>query len=414
MPAVYPFAGIHYNPKMIGDLSDVVTPPYDNIPDEERDGYLKRSPYNFTHVILPRDGDPNYAQATELLGKWRENKILIQDQGPHYYLYRQSFEVDGRTFHRSSLMCTVALSEFSDGQVRPHENTHGAHKEDRLRILRATHYNLSHVFAMVQDPEAYLASLYEKWAFETPLLRAKTKDGVEQVVWRVETSKASGVAEFFAKRPLYILDGHHRYSSALMYAKERGVLGNATAPEARMLFSIANNADPALKVFPTHRKLKHFEAGRFPWAAFEKEFLTQPMAEADLEAFATKPATGPTFALWVGGKLLRCQPRNAEKSEAKYGAALSRQPVLWSDEGLLTGLLAIEAQDRAHSIHYERDWRLVWKDRNQTALAIFHAPPSVNSVAEVADEKGFMPQKSTYFFPKLAAGLILRDHRTDK
>jgi uncharacterized protein (DUF1015 family) len=412
MPVIHPFSGIYYNTKMIGDLSDVVTPPYDNIPDEEVDSYLNRSPYNFTHIIMPRTDDPEYKHSTALLAKWRENKILLQDHGPHYYLYRQSFTVDGHAYHRHSLMCTVPLSEFGDGHVRPHENTHGAHKEDRLRILRATNYNLSHVFAMVQDPEAYLATLYERWVFETPLLRAKTKDGVEQVVWRVEASKAPDLSAFFANRPLYILDGHHRYSSALMYAKEKGVLGDPKAPEARMLFSISNNADPALKVFPTHRRLKHFELSRFPWDAFEKSFYTQPMAEADLGPFCSQPTKGPVFALWIGGKLLRCQPRETASAELRYGKAVSQLPVLWSDEGILTGLLGIEAQERAHSIHYERDWRLVWKDKEQIGLAVFHAPPEVNSVAQVADEKGFMPQKSTYFFPKLAAGLILRDHRS--
>ncbi len=410
MPVIHPFSGIYYNSKMIGDLSDVVTPPYDNIPDEEVDSYLKRSPYNFTHIIMPRKDDPNYAHSVDLLGKWRQNKVLLQDHGPHYYLYRQTFTVDGHTYHRSSLMCTVELSEFGEGHVRPHENTHGAHKEDRLRILRATHHNLSHVFAMVQDPEAFLASLYERWQFDTPLLRAKTKDGVEQIVWRVEASKAPELAAFFANKPLYILDGHHRYSSAVMYAKERGVLGDKNAPEARMLFSISNTSDPALKVFPTHRKLKHFDAKTFPWAAFEKEFHTQAMDEAGLAHFCTTPAQTPAFALWVGGKLLRCEPKHPASSEAKHGKALSRQPVLWSDEKLLTGLLGLEAQERVHAIHYERDWRLVWKDRETTALAIYHAPPTVASVAEVADEKGFMPQKSTYFFPKLAAGLIMREH----
>jgi uncharacterized protein (DUF1015 family) len=412
MPRVQPFAGIYYNPKMIADLSDVVTPPYDNIPDEERDGYLNRSPYNFTHAILPRENDPDYVHTAALLTRWRESKILLQDNGPHYYLYRQSFEVDGRTHHRMSLMCTVPLSEFGEGHVRPHENTHGAHKEDRLRILRATQYNLSHVFAMVQDPEAYLASLYEEWMFHQPLLRATTKDGVEQLVWRVEASKAPGLSDFFADKPLYILDGHHRYSSALMYAKEKGVVGDPKHPAARMLFSIANNADPALKVFPTHRKLKHFDVKSFPWAAFEKEFYHQPMSEADLASLASHAADGPRFALWVDGKLLACEPKHPETAVAKYGEALSRQPVIWSDERLLTGLLGIEAQERVHSIHYERDWKVLWKDRERSPLVVFHSPPAVNSVARVADQKGFMPQKSTYFFPKLAAGLILRDHRT--
>lgn len=413
MPEVHPFAGIHYNTKMIPDLSDVVTPPYDNIPDEERAWYLNKSPYNFTHAILPRDNDPEYKQTTALLAKWKEAKILLQDPKPHFYLYRQSFDVDGKTFHRYSLMGTVPLSEFGEGHVRPHENTHGAHKEDRLRILRATHHNLSHVFAMVQDPEAWLASQYEKWCFDAPFLKAKTKDGVEQLVWRVEMAKAPDVTQFFREKPLYILDGHHRYSSALMYAKEVGAVGDPKNPASRMLFSIANNSDPALKVFPTHRKLKHFEPSKFPWAAFEKEFHTQPMSETELADFATHSAKTPAFALWIGGKLLRCEPKAPETAIAKYGKALSQQPVIWSDEKLLTGLLGIEAQERVHSIHYERDWKILWKDRERSPLVVFHAPPSVNSVARVADEKGFMPQKSTYFFPKLAAGLILRDHRTD-
>ena len=98
MPKIAPFRGIHYNPKMITDLAKVITPPYDNIPDAELAEYKARSPYNFTHVIMPRKEEVPYSQATTLLEKWREQKILVQDATPSYYLYQQVFKI-GESSH---------------------------------------------------------------------------------------------------------------------------------------------------------------------------------------------------------------------------------------------------------------------------------------------------------------------------
>ena len=150
-------------------------------------------------------------------------------------------------------MCAVLLSDFSEGIVRPHENTFGKYKADRLQLMRATKCQLSQIFGMVKDPQGFLETVYEKWEYNNPLLRAHSDEGVEHTVWRIEAAKAPEIADFFKDKPIYIVDGHHRYESSLQYAREQMVVGQKEQPAAYMMFAIANSYDPGLIVFPTHR-----------------------------------------------------------------------------------------------------------------------------------------------------------------
>ena len=160
MANVSPFKALYYNNQTFKDLTSLVIPPYDNIPAGDEQKYLNRSPYNFSHVLLPKGENEDYSEANDLLKKWQEQHILKETSVPCYYLYQQSFEAYGKKHTRHTLMCAVELQPFSAGIVRPHENTYGQYKADRLQILRKTQCNLSHIFGMVDDDEGFLEKIF--------------------------------------------------------------------------------------------------------------------------------------------------------------------------------------------------------------------------------------------------------------
>jgi uncharacterized protein (DUF1015 family) len=408
MAKIFPFRAFHYNTKKIGDLSDVIIPPYDNIPKGDDEKYLARSPYNFAHVLLPQSKEEDYSRSKTLLGKWFSHDILVTDPEPGYYLYRQTFTLGGTEHRRDTLMCTVELQDFSDGVVRPHENTFGVFKNDRLQILRQTHSNLSHVFGMVKDPQGYLNSIYERWEFQAPLLHGKTDDGGDHAVWKVDAGKVPELARYLETQPIYIVDGHHRYESALTYAREIGALGKPGHPASRMLFSLANAYDPALIVLPTHRIVRHTD--QLATEILHKRYDLVPMSEQELQAFVAKPRKTPDFGLYWQGKLHRCTPKHWDRQQENLGKALYRLAVTWSDQIFLPTVAGVDETNRKERVTYERELGKVWDARDGADLVIFHAPPAITDVMDVADARQFMPQKSTYFHPKLAAGLIMRDH----
>lgn len=408
MAKIFPFRGFHYNTQIIENLNDVITPPYDNIPAGDETKFWNRSPYNFAHVDLPLQDEDDYSAATQTISKWIEHKILIGDNTPGYYWYRQTFPHDGARHVRDALMCAVQLADFSEAIVRPHENTHGKHKKDRLQSIRRTGFNLSHIFGMVKDPDGFLSSLIERYEFRTPLLQGTTEDGAEHAVWKLDADRVPELAHFFEDQPIYIVDGHHRYESALAYSREVGAYGDPNHPASRTIFTICNAFEPGLIVLPTHRGIKSLGEHKAKLSEIHERFVLTEVQPDILKPFTAKPGSTPTFLVGFGDTLYSCTPKHWEKEAETMGRALYKLPMHWSDRKMLGDIFHIPESEFSHRIQYEKDARKLWDERGKYDLMIFHARPKITDVTDIADEKGFMPPKSTYFFPKLASGLVLR------
>ncbi len=408
MAKIFPFRGFHYNTKLIANLDDVITPPYDNIPAGDDVKLWNRSPYNFAHVDLPLKPEDDYTTASQTLTKWIEHKIMAADNSPGYYWYRQTFPHEGTRHVRDALMCAVQLHDFSENVVRPHENTHGKAKKDRLQSIRKTGFNLSHIFGMVKDPDGFLMSLIEKYEFQAPLLQGTTSEGAEHAVWKLEADKVRELPAFFADQPIYIVDGHHRYESALAYAREVGAYGNENHPAGRTLFTICNAFEPGLIVLPTHRGVKSVGALKSRLSEISTLFDLTPASPDTLKPFTAKPGTTPAFMVGFNDLLYTATPKNWEKQIDTMGQALYKLPMHWSDRKLISGMFEVPEHDYMDRIDYEKDALKLWENRGKYDLMVFHARPKTTDVTDVADAKGFMPPKSTYFYPKLASGLVLR------
>lgn len=407
MALVAPFKAVTYNPAKINNLADVIIPPYDVIPKGDEDKYRNRHPYNLANILLSKGPDDDYSSSDQLLKKWMETGILVEDHVPHFYVYEQDFSVEGQKHSRRTLMAQVGLRDFSEGVICPHERTHGKHKADRLKILSKTQMNLSHVFGMVKDQEGFLAERYEEWCYRPPLFTATFDDGVKHSLWRIDPSNGKAITQFFEHKPIYIVDGHHRYESSLAYARNIGALGNVSHPANYMLFAISNTYDSALVVFPTHRWVKAADIN-LSRSEVEKVFhLTATKPEAIFD-FIKKTNDEPRFGLYAWGETFLAAPHNWHKESGNLGAGVAQLAVTWSDEFLLRQMGKIEPEVRSQKIVYEKNALNVWEQKGPSDVIIFHAPPPIEAITRVSDEKGFMPQKSTYFYPKLFAGLTLR------
>ena len=356
MADVQPFRALRYGAAAEGPLERLVAPPYDVISPAEREELLARSPHNVVRLTLPDDED----EAARTLAGWRRDEVLVEEPEAVWVLQQDFDGPDGVARMRSGLVASLRVEPYDRRVVLPHERTHAGPKEGRLRLLRATNVQLEPIFVLYDGPPA-LVTPDRPPDLAVPGAR----------LWRIEDA-GDTVASFFAERQLLIADGHHRYETALAFAAERG-----TPASARMPVVLVPTGDPGLSIFPTHRVF----AGAVALPDGGEPMDTVEAALAELErrphdrAFAVAYADGS--ARLVAG---------AE------------------------GELDVQLVDRLghEGISYTPDAAaaVAAVDRGEAALALLLRPTRIEDVFAVARRGEVMPQKSTYFFPKLVSGLL--------
>lgn len=396
MADVRPFRALRYA-AAAGPLGTLVSPPYDVISPDERRGYLAVSPYNAVRLILPEVG---YDEVAGLITSWRDQGALAVSDEPVLIAWTQSFTLeDGVPRERRTILATVTLEPYEARVVRPHERTHAGPKEDRLRLTRAVRTNLSPVFGLYPDPEG------AAWAAVDPAgdpdAEVTDAEGTTHRFWRVADADAiAAVATAMADRWILIADGHHRYETALAYRDELRAAGAGAGGHDRVMMGLTALDDPGLVVLPTHRLLTRWPEGA------DAAFHTRPVEDVDalLLALAEAPEDAPALGLVTpaGARLLTAPARGGlSPAERLDVAALEREiliPHLGADQAALAhdGVLSYtkdagEAQD------------LVASGAVAAAFVLRGIPKS--AVAAVAEAAETMPQKSTYFFPKLLTGV---------
>jgi uncharacterized protein (DUF1015 family) len=396
---VRPFRALGYA-AAAGPLGDLVAPPYDVISPDERRLYLAQSPYNAVRLILP---EVSYEEVGGLIASWLDAGVLGACREPVLIAWTQAFTLDdGIPRERRTILAAVGLEPYERRVVRPHERTHAAPVEDRLRLTRLVRANLSPVFGLYPDPGA------TAWSAIAPGGPADAelvdRDGTVHRAWRVADPAAhAAVAEAMRDRWILIADGHHRYETALAYRDERHAVDGASAtsgsdaPYDRVMMGLTALEDPGLVVLPTHRVLR-----RFP-QRLDAAFASSPVEgiEALRAALADAPEDRPALGLVRpdGMRLLTGAPhRGATPAERLDATALEREilvPRLGADQAALTadGVLTY-TQDAVEAA------RLV--AAGDAAAAVILRPVPTAAVAEAGET---MPQKSTYFFPKLLTGV---------
>ena len=409
MAEVTPFAGLRFT----APLSDVIAPPFDVISPEERDALYDHSPYNVVRLELGREADP-YAEAARCFGAWRKEGALRQDS-PSFYLYEQRFA--GKA--RRGVIGRVKLEPWEAGVVLPHEATHGKAKEDRLQLLRSIKANVSPVFGLYEDPGGALRQALAAVASREPDASGTDSSGEQHALWRIDGPDVQhAIRSFFAGKQLFIADGHHRYETALAYRDE------AETEAARFVMMVlVDFADPGLIVQPTHRLLHGLSSmqrrrladglGEYFEVTAAAESPSPKALAAMLAQLEASPV--PAFALYgslPGGlRLLALKPEwRGHTFDPSHSAAWNALDVSII-HAIFGNLLELSPED----VSGQRYFRYIQEppdairqvQAEEAQLALLLRPTPAMAIRDVALARDKMPQKSTYFYPKLATGLVI-------
>ncbi|NUM54150.1 MAG: DUF1015 domain-containing protein [Candidatus Hydrogenedentes bacterium] len=416
MSEVRGFRAFRFDPAVVGSLDDVVTPPFDVITEDERVVLAARSPYNYTHVILPqdRDGKSKYDVAAQLLEEWIATGALKQDEDDSYYLLEQTFTaLDGETCVRRGFLGVAKVPEPGEDTVLGHERTFEWKVTDRLALTEATRANLGAVFVLYRDDKHELGNFLSQMNQRPPDLVARTFEGVTQRVWRVKADPA--VTAFFAGKRLYIADGHHRYRTAHTYRDKMRLAEKPTGPRPYdyVLMGFIALDDPGLFVYPAHRVIDL--PGNFDEAAFLRElekWFEVLKVDDELAAHVRDEEECAIGLALRGGKRYVLRLRDIDRVALlgdAHGPAWRDLDVSVLHGGILEGILHF-APDAFHI--YEKDPAIavdmVESGKKGAAFILRNMQPS--QVCACAEARESMPQKATYFFPKLPSGAAIYIH----
>jgi uncharacterized protein (DUF1015 family) len=436
VPHVRPFRALRFRPEAVGDLSLVLSPPYDVISPDEQRRLLGRHPRNVVRLDLPEaeageEPDERYRRAARTLAAWRSDGTLHKDPRPSIYVYEQTYVVPRTGIERTQrgFFGRLRLEAPGDGSVLPHERTLDAPKEDRYRLLRATGVNTSPVVGLYADRSGAAARLLEAVAATPPEVDVRDDDGVRHRLWTVPDDSEQGgpattLAGLAGAGPITIADGHHRYETALRYRDERRMARSCEEdpPFDYLLMLFLDAASEPLTVLPTHRLVGGLGSADAREAAATLFDVEPASREALMEAFgaASGPGGRGRFGLWTrsGGALLTARREAFEQGLPLGGGALRGLDVTLLGVALerLFGIdeQAVGAGDRVSYTKSAGD-ALGLVDRGMddpTAAdaAFLLEPTPVASIVAVAADGDVMPQKSTYFYPKPLTGLLINPH----
>jgi len=430
MPHVAPLRGLRYDPKHVGALSQVIAPPYDVIDAALQESLYQRHPANVIRIELNREepGDDErtnkYTRAAKFLRSWRDQGVVMQEPAAALYVYHQEFEVEGRTFVRRGVMARVRLERFGTGNIHPHEETMSGPKQDRLLLTRACRANLSQVFGLYPDAEGEVQTLLDAAVAGQPPLEATDHLGVKSWMWPLtDESVAAKVAGLMGPKPVFIADGHHRYETACNYRDEVAEANGGTLPSDHpanfVLMMLVGMSDPGLVVLPTHRLFVEPSVATAAELAAKLGdcFTTEkagvgPEAAADVwEQIETEDAQG-TLGLYTAGDrtwtLARITPAGVARMEqiaAEHGPAWRGLGVSILHRLVIGDLLGAKQIPTPGYVHLVRE-AVEGLETGKYPLAALVMPASVGDIKSVSETGERMPAKSTYFYPKLASGLV--------
>lgn len=422
MAKIHPFRGIRYNQKIIGDLSLVVTQPYDRIGPKEEEEYLRRSPYNFVRLIgtkTPPKDEGEYLRRAALFREWLSQGVLIQDERPGFYLYRVRFAHEGKNYERLGF---VALLDLRESQVKKHERTLRGPKEDRLKLFRATEAHLEHIFLLYRDPERKASqALRSAVGGRAPDMQAKDDFGNTHEMWHVSDPGAvEEVQAALAPLPVYIADGHHRFETAGIFMEECFQRGwKPLGPESftSIPVTLVNVAEPGCVIRPTPRVvhgLSRFSLGEF-LRQVQEDFQVEELPDfpSARERLAQALSRGEKlFVAYSAGKFFALKLRKSpeEVVPGAHAPAWKRLDVAILHKAVLEKILGIDEETLARGTHVEythtAEEAVALMDEGKGQIAFLLNPTQVEDVLAVADAGEPMPQKSTDFYPKLLSGLV--------
>ena len=414
MPQILPIRGLRYTPAA-GRPETLLAPPYDVISETERQRLADRSPYNAVRLELASGGEERYAMVAGLLQSWLDLGAVQRDEAPMLYVYEQEFDEGGIRFRRRALIAGVEAQPWEEGAVKPHEFTMSGPKEDRLKLLSATRTQLSPVFMIARDRAGQLRDFIETTIRSRPADMETPAPDVHRM-WAIEAGRYEmrHIAPLLSES-FYIADGHHRYETSVTY-KQSLVAQEATVPRdhpARFaMTAIVAADDPGLVIRSIHRLVPRTAPANWRELLsplFEIENIDTAVTPEAIEA-ALASGLREIIAAGLDSALTRLRLRRAAGLAERLPAGRSEA---WGAimpnvvrYGVLEPLWSISDDEvRAGAVTYSHDPAEILARRGD-GVGLFINPVGIGEVMTLADQGERMPQKSTFFFPKLATGLV--------
>lgn len=423
---VSPFRSIRYNQRIVGDLAQVLCPPFDVITPEQQKLYYKKSDYNAIRMEFPEPTADRYQRAAITFQQWLKQGVLQADRVPGFYLHDHRFEYSGEMKVRRGLIARVKLEPWGSG-IYPHEETSSKAKSDRLQLMRACRANFSPLFSLYRDSKQKVAPILSEASLAKPVIETSVPSPVKgegqgegaeaHILWAIT---APGIkrelGKLLSSQPLYIADGHHRYETALTYQQERAKEQSVTGKEGfnYVMMELVEFSDPGLVVLPLHRLVRgiassilaglgdqlrsFFALESVPLKAGSSDASRLP-AESCLGILGLQSGSLVVLRKRQDSSLEAVMPGNRSQTYREFGVSILNHIIL----GKMLGLTSKE--NVAYTVDFKEAYQQIKDGKYQ--LVFLLNPPQPEMVKAVADAQDRMPSKSTYFYPKLPAGLII-------
>jgi uncharacterized protein (DUF1015 family) len=416
---VSPFRGIRYNQSTVGDLARVICPPYDVISPEQQRLYYKKSDYNAIRLEFPEPTTDRYERAAMTFQQWLKQGVLEYDSVSAFYLHEHQFKYSGKKMVRRGVIARVKLGPWGSG-IFPHEETSSRDKSDRLQLVRACRANFSPLFSLYEDSQQQITPILSHVAQEKPLMSLRTGRGnfpdsdEAHSVWAVTNPEIKRqLVKLLSSQPIYIADGHHRYETALTYGQERTQEQPLSGKGAfnYVVMELVEFSDPGLLVLPLHRLVRGIGASSLVGLGdrlgdfFTLESVPLRTGSWHLPVDSCLGVLG----LQVGSlvvlrkrqdvSLEAMMPGNRSQAYREFGVSILNHIIL---DAVLS-----EAKDLdvAYTVNVKEAYQQIKEGKYQLAFLLH--PPGPEMVKAVAGAQDRMPRKSTYFYPKLPAGLVI-------
>lgn len=434
-----PFRGIRYRTADPQELSSLMAPPYDVISESMQAELHALHPHNFVRVELPEDGADRYQRAGAVLRRWLDESVLVRERTPALYLLEQEFRVGDRTLRRRGVFGLVKLPEAGEHYVLAHEGTLSEPKADRLQLTRACKAMTSPILLMTEDPEAHLIERLEQ-VKEEPEAVAEDTAGVIHRVWTLQDSASTAaVCAAIGSGPLFMADGHHRFETALAFRDEMRQATPEAVPEAGFNYALAlvtSAQDDGLEILPTHRLVacpdeegkeamkafmgEHFEVHRLDLPD-PKGLGWHPWLEcraSHRHVFGAYCGDGNYYVLIARDDMVSPSQSVVERLDVSILHRYLIDPLL-ADSGQAPdadGRISHDAQPtgtacRGARLRYvsDEEQAIAAVERGDYDFALFLRPTRISDVMAAARAGERMPGKSTYFYPKVPAGIVISD-----
>ena len=426
MIEVIPFRGLLYNLDNTGPLDALIAPPYDIISPNQQEILYQKHPNNIIRLILGKEfetdtnKDNRYTRSAKFFKEWINKEVLKKDDKPGLYVYIQEYEVEGKIIIRIGFFARVKIEDFNEGNIFPHEFTLSKAKTDRKKLLQACHANFSPIFGLYSDKDGKI-DYHLKQAIKSEPLSVINDEEVTHKVWRLNNhKKIQIICDIIQDKKIYIADGHHRYETALAFAKEN----EETIPDcSHVMMFLANMDSEGMSIFPIHRILKspnpfdrevflkrakeYFEI--IPWNTEVSELeIKSRLIEfgKDRIIFCAYMGKDHTYTLMVN------DPRNIlpllDQNESRD---LQNLDVMQLHAIIFREIFKIDTRKKEcqNFIDYKvnANEAISSVDTGNYDIAFFMNPTPIEEVRRLAGMGIRLPQKATFFYPKLLSGLVL-------